>query len=256
MQDQSSTLSLCSVAECDRPIHSRGLCRAHYMRESQAGRLPRITQAHPKWSGIARICVLCRAPFIPSYRPQQYCSLICANWVKNEPRRRPAIPCGYCATPFHPTLDHNTLCCSKACITAYERKHGRSTRGRRTATHKAYVCRTCGAPLAPYHKYCGKACWPRTLKAKAKPVTRKRLNALHQHHTRPTASPIRLMVFERDNWTCRLCGTQVDRTQQWPHPQAPSIDHIIPFALGGTDDWTNLRTTHMICNWRRPKPKR
>jgi predicted nucleic acid-binding Zn ribbon protein len=169
-----------------------------------------------------RICKRCGVAYWPTYKPQQYCSWACANWVMNEAKRKPAIPCGYCGTPFHPTKDHNTRCCSKACITAYERKHGRATR-KRTPT---------------------------------KVVRPKRMPGLHVHHTNPSASPIRLMVFERDNWTCLLCGYKVERTQRWPHPQAPSIDHIIPVAHGGSDDATNLRTTHLVCNLRRPMPKR
>lgn len=29
------------------------------------------------------------------------------------------------------------------------------------------------------------------------------------------------------------------------------IDHIIPVALGGSDDWNNLQLTHMTCNLRK-----
>lgn len=252
MQDQSSTVSLCSMAECDRPIHSRGLCALHYNRERLAGRLTRVTQSRPKWAGIERICIRCGAAYTPTYRLQQNCSLRCASITKNALRRKPAIPCPQCGKAFHPKKSQASLRCSKACTVAYEKAHGRSTRG----VHKVtYYCHTCGAILAPKAKYCGKACWPSVVNPKPVKYKYKRHTPLYYHHTDPRCSPVRLMVFERDNWTCMLCHTRVDPAARYPNPQAPSLDHITPVALGGSDDWTNLQTSHLGCNWRKPKPR-
>lgn len=60
---------------------------------------------------------------------------------------------------------------------------------------------------------------------------------------------IRLAVYERDGWTCQLCGQPTDPTA---HPNAdwyPSIDHIEPVSTGNPDhSERNLRTTHRWCN--------
>lgn len=58
----------------------------------------------------------------------------------------------------------------------------------------------------------------------------------------------RWQVFERDEWTCRLCGDPLDRTAQAPHPLSPSIDHIVPLARGGTHEMTNVQSAHFLCN--------
>lgn len=59
-------------------------------------------------------------------------------------------------------------------------------------------------------------------------------------------------VFERDRWTCRLCGKRVARTKAVPHPKAPVLDHIVPLAagveFGGVHAPHNVQTAHFLCN--------
>lgn len=66
-----------------------------------------------------------------------------------------------------------------------------------------------------------------------------------------------LFIYERDGWTCMmpacLCpdGRQIDpelngQVGHW----APSVDHIVPQALGGRNDRENLRAAHQYCNMR------
>lgn len=47
---------------------------------------------------------------------------------------------------------------------------------------------------------------------------------------------------------CRLCGLPVDLAVKSPNRAAPSVDHIVPRALGGSDDLTNLQLAHRGCN--------
>ncbi len=58
----------------------------------------------------------------------------------------------------------------------------------------------------------------------------------------------RLAVFERDAWTCRLCGFPVSRGAQVPDLEAPTIDHIVPLAAGGAHAPSNWQTAHFWCN--------
>lgn len=59
-------------------------------------------------------------------------------------------------------------------------------------------------------------------------------------------------VFERDRWTCHLCGTRVARSKEVPHPRAPVVDHVVPLAagrnLGGVHAPHNARCAHFLCN--------
>lgn len=53
---------------------------------------------------------------------------------------------------------------------------------------------------------------------------------------------------------CAICGGVVDKTLKSPHPLSPSIDHIIPVALGGhPSDLSNLQLTHRACNRQKGK---
>lgn len=58
----------------------------------------------------------------------------------------------------------------------------------------------------------------------------------------------RVAIFDRDAWRCHLCNEACDRDARVPDIAAATIDHVIPRSLGGTDDESNLRTAHFICN--------
>jgi 5-methylcytosine-specific restriction endonuclease McrA len=69
-----------------------------------------------------------------------------------------------------------------------------------------------------------------------------------------------LAVYERDEWQCRMpsctCpeGRDLDQAQVGQcAPWAPSVDHIVPRALGGTNDRSNLRAAHQRCNQQAAK---
>jgi 5-methylcytosine-specific restriction endonuclease McrA len=58
----------------------------------------------------------------------------------------------------------------------------------------------------------------------------------------------RQRIYERDNWTCYLCGYPVDRTATVPTLDAPVLDHVIALARGGEHAEHNLKTAHFYCN--------
>lgn len=52
---------------------------------------------------------------------------------------------------------------------------------------------------------------------------------------------LRFEVFRRDGFACRYCGATASDTTL-------TIDHVVPVALGGTDDPGNLATACKDCN--------
>jgi 5-methylcytosine-specific restriction endonuclease McrA len=60
-----------------------------------------------------------------------------------------------------------------------------------------------------------------------------------------------LEIFERDNWTCHICGGPVEMADA-------SLDHIQPIARGGDHTAANLACSHRMCNFvkgdREPAP--
>lgn len=57
-----------------------------------------------------------------------------------------------------------------------------------------------------------------------------------------------LVLFERFNWTCHLCGEKIDRRRRCPDWRAATVDHIVPLAQGGTHTWENVAPAHLKCN--------
>ena len=48
-------------------------------------------------------------------------------------------------------------------------------------------------------------------------------------------------IFERDRWTCHLCGKKV-------HKSKATLDHIVPLSKGGDHTVTNVALAHRRCN--------
>lgn len=58
-------------------------------------------------------------------------------------------------------------------------------------------------------------------------------------------------VLRRDDWVCQLCYRPCDLTAVVPHPEAATLDHIVPLARGGMHTMGNLQTAHFMCNARK-----
>lgn len=55
-------------------------------------------------------------------------------------------------------------------------------------------------------------------------------------------------IFERDGWTCGICGKKVNPRLKRPHPRSASLDHIEPLSLGGHHVKANVQLAHLDCN--------
>jgi 5-methylcytosine-specific restriction endonuclease McrA len=60
-----------------------------------------------------------------------------------------------------------------------------------------------------------------------------------------------LVIFERDNYKCWICGCNVVVLRNKANcktPKAATIDHVIPLAKGGTHTIDNIKTACRQCN--------
>lgn len=69
-----------------------------------------------------------------------------------------------------------------------------------------------------------------------------------QRIRREVAPPVRIVIYERDGYRCRMCHADLSDEQQLTRPQC---DHKIPAERGGTSDPENLQTLCLQCNLKK-----
>ena len=58
-------------------------------------------------------------------------------------------------------------------------------------------------------------------------------------------------IFDRDQWTCQLCGRPIDPKLRGRTAKSVSIDHILPISRGGGHIRDNVQAAHFGCNVRK-----
>lgn len=58
-------------------------------------------------------------------------------------------------------------------------------------------------------------------------------------------------LAQRDGTDCAICREPVDMSLRRPDLMSPSVEHVIPRALGGEDVPENLALAHLLCNMRK-----
>jgi 5-methylcytosine-specific restriction endonuclease McrA len=94
-------------------------------------------------------------------------------------------------------------------------------------------------------KTCSTNCSKRLRKMRQKAVHKRRIKRLENQYIHDVDS---LVVWDRDNYTCQLCSKPVEMHKKVPAPLAPTLDHKIPLALGGSHSYSNTQLAHFICN--------
>ena len=69
------------------------------------------------------------------------------------------------------------------------------------------------------------------------------------------ARRVRKAVYERDNFTCQICGYRPRRIpKDWDGSYSPgnlSLDHVVPYRDGGEFTEANLQALCLTCNGRK-----
>jgi endogenous inhibitor of DNA gyrase (YacG/DUF329 family) len=204
-------------------------------------------------------CRACKAEFPATtdffYRAGDYFNWICKpcikDYIRDHRRRRRGrtlrqLQCAQCGTPItiYEATDRKTprRFCSYACGETFRAKEIiRELLAKKEELER--WCLHCGEPIAPSKKieaaYCSSRC-----NDAAHHLLRK-LAGRAGTERRPLS---RAALGDRDGWRCQICGQPVDRERQHPDPLAPSVDHRLPLACGGTNELANLQLAHLRCN--------
>lgn len=196
----------------------------------------------------AKPCRECGVEFEPA-KYQRSCEDCLAAKETHRPFRLAVVlwgRCPGCDRGFEKRAASQT-CCSISCANRFRFPPKPVIERLRVWT--AGFCRGCGEPFvssAAHARYCSESCERRVSRQVRKDRRRARLKSQKGQDV-----VYRRKVFERDGWVCRLCRKPVKRDALVPHPKAPTLDHILPLALGGLHDYANVQCAHFICNSRK-----
>lgn len=213
----------CAKTGCTRTAKARSLCSTHYNRT--------LSNRHKK-QAIA--CARCGKVVHkePSKRyPLRFCGDKCKDAYRSEQARKRRTQ----IEPFKPQPLWHTA----------HRAYQKPKQARRVFV--STQCLICGAMFLDLYgsKACGDECQRKHHRAVARE---------HEHRRRArkvaafVAPVYRQRIFERDNFTCQLCLQPMAMDKPAPHPQSPSIDHVIALANGGTHEPSNVQAAHWLCN--------
>lgn len=217
----------CSADDCERKTLARGLCPTHYSywyRETHG----RKREVYPV------TCAHCGVDAMVTSPGARYCSLSCVAKVASLKARDRRLPV------LHPNPTPMSHLPAK-----HPARRPAPTRSDWWQLLVYGPCVGCGEAFmsvaATYEKrslYCSRTCGRRQSKGRRRAAQRGAY----------VADVYRRKIFERDGWRCQICRKAVLRSKAVPHPRAPTIDHIIPLARGGTHEPANAQLACFACN--------
>lgn len=182
-------------------------------------------------------CGVCGCKFYASRRDTQYCGSACAHEVLST--RAAAL------RKARAFVKHEVRVYRKWAVRAAKSKEDKD----RAAKHRqalARNCKECGSAFVARNSrgaFCSPTC---SLKDQRRTARRKRRAQIKGARTEPVNPTT---VFNRDSWTCQLCGAS---TPKWARGTcddcAPELDHIVPLARGGEHSYKNTQCLCRGCN--------
>lgn len=236
----------------------------------------RADQAYCSTQCRARVfsCLNCQSQFKPrNTRHAKYCSRECAFDARR--RRLPAAiadrrDCGVAARlarwfwswgdDVFPYFSRCGDCGELVLIKNAEHNPQCAVCLRRRTRRR--LCRDCGNDLcggghARIKRMTCSACREKR-RMESRRLARKKNGKNHRQRCRKYGAPYtkirELAVYERDNWTCQICGRTLRKDWDCNDPSCRTIDHIIPLSLGPLGPGhvlSNVRACCHGCNSRK-----
>lgn len=208
-----------------------------------------------------RKCAACSALFTPKRSSSIACSNKCRDKVKYQKNKViNSNNCLNCNTIYIKKQGQSKYC-SNQCRVEHIASNGVLERTIETKYMKMVVrvsfCIVCNAVCeAPYQghikKYCSTKC--ERVVERAKPGYRAKRARRDARKRNATTSALidPIMILERDNWKCYLCGIHTPKDLRGTiSDSAPEVDHIIPLSKGGGHIESNLRCSCRKCNLKK-----
>ena len=199
-------------------------------------------------------CGHCAEVFtVGKYSSGQYCSRDCSYAAKSRPISTPFacivkyIQCQMCGAVMVKGQSRPYKYCSDACTKAAARKWNVDNRPPKLSRQVWFLsCLDCGV------LYCARAASSKRCRP-CRVLHEWRTKKRHREQ-RKNGGVAKLIGYigPRDKWICGICCRPVVSRKYSHHDRmSPTVDHIVPVSEGGSNDPSNLRLAHMLCNSRR-----
>lgn len=205
---------------------------------------------------MAAECGGCGGSFTPKPRKNAspFCSEACRVWRYNHPSGEPRPAhreCQYCSGDISHRAGNAKFCsrrCGELALLKRTRKFPRRAE-----------CKRCGREYSqerPPHLFCSRKCFnaqyrqdhPEKFKWNASKKAAYHRRRARKRKAQSVERVVAEEVFERDGWSCGICGEAVEPNCEWPDPLSPSLDHIVPLSKGGAHSLENVQLAHLGCN--------
>lgn len=197
----------------------------------------------------AKTCQKCGTQFYQNYtrgRPRLYCSDKCKQAVAGLNRRKPQERqnCLTCSEPFRAARSDQKFC-SRRCAGVANTQKARMRRNQ--GFDGSRQCADCGERFEIDRARSG-----RKFCVECRRRRKQDTDARKSQKRRAAGRPVGLSdVVAARGRKCHICHCKIDLNLSGRHPQGPTIDHILPVSMGGTNDLANLNIAHRVCNTRR-----
>lgn len=219
------TQPTCSVDACEKSAKNRSMCWTHYER----------TRKYGTPTGRVGSCAVCAATINRDGKTgpmPKYCSTAC----KRSTYRKPGPvdgKCEGCGAQINRSNERRNV--------RYCHPHCRQMRSRNPNRPRESNCTQCGIPIT----FAGRDASGKIIRKNAARRCSECASRVRPHRYGMTAK----QVAERDGTDCQWCHREVDFSLVGTRTKwAPSVDHIIPWSRGGTNDPANLQLLHRVCN--------
>ena len=219
---------------------------------------------------LQRECLTCKTIFRPRQLCAEYCGRLCkdrsskeyervlasrrARGVKPRPMAKPATytthkhQCNLCSAWFWSARKQRVRCDGCKGVTSLA-----------AAGLLVKNCKTCGASFQPNatHGRVAGFCSSQCRKKKKRVIERRFRRSIggdsHRKRARRAGveyEPVSVQkVMDRDGWRCQICGRSTPKKLRGTcKPNAPELDHVVPFAMGGSHTYRNVQCACRECN--------